>query len=229
MKTLICHEYNFVGGMTPTLAGTADGLPFKRRITGAAPPTVTATSAGLQLALTSASQAQVAGLFFNDILSFDIDQLARVEFLASMTASFAETVVFGMASAANDTPESITAFSFFKLSANNNLLISTDDNVNDTTDVATGLTMGTALRRYVMDFGSGISSQVGALSTGGKSNVLFEADNAQGVLRAVARSQRFNMSSYSSGLQPYAQISKASGTNTGTLTIRRLRIWERAE
>lgn len=229
MKAPILHEWNFLGGMTPTTSGTADASPWKKRITGAAPPTVTGAAAGLQLALTADSQAQVANLSFNDILSFDIDQIQRVEFLAAMSASFAETAVFGLASAYNATPESVTAFAFFKLSANNNLLISTDDGTNDLDDKPTGLTMGATLRRYVMDFSSGIKSNVGALSKGGKANVLFEADNASGVLRPVARTTQFDMSNYSSGLQPYAQVSKASGTNTGTLTIRRIRIWERAE
>ncbi len=219
--------FDFIGAMTPNTAGTPDGLPIKKLITGAAPPTVTATASGLECALTSASQAQLAAFSLGDILSFDIDDLLQVHIDAALSASFAETAWFGMASAHNATLESVTAFALFKASGNNNLLISTDDNVTDKTDIATGLTIGQTVRRFSMDFGAGVYTQIPGLALGGKANPQFFAPNSRGDRRRVAEGTRFDMSGYSSGLQIYGGVAKASGTNTGTLTVRRVEVVHR--
>lgn len=221
--------WEFIGAITPTTSGTADGLGIKKLITGAAPPTVTGTASGLECALTSASQAQLAAFSLGDILAFDIDDLLTVHIDAALSASFAETAFFGMASAHNATLESITAFALFKASGNNNLLISTDDNVTDTTDIATGLTIGQTVRRFSMDFGSGVFTQIPGLAKGGKAAVGFYAPNSRGDRRRVAESQRFDLSGYSAGLQIYGGVSKASGTNTGTLTVRRIEVVYRVD
>jgi hypothetical protein len=216
--------WEFIGAITPATAGSADGLGLKKLITGAAPPTVTGTASGLECALTSASQQQLAAFSLNDVLAFDIDDLLTVHIDAALSASFAETAFFGLASAHNATLESITAFALFKASGNNNLLISTDDNFTDKTDIATGVTIGQTVRRFTMDFGSGVFTQVPGLALGGKANPAFYAPNSRGDLRRVAQGARFDMSGYSSGLQIYGGVAKASGTNTGTLTVRRIEV-----
>jgi hypothetical protein len=219
--------WDFVGAMTPTTAGTPDGLDIKKLITGAAPPTVTGTASGLECALTSASQAQLAAFSLGDILSYNIDNILRIDIDAALSASFAETAFFGLAAAHNATVESITAFSLFKAVGSNALKISTDDNVTDTTDIATGMDIGQTVRRFSMDFASGVFTPTPGLAKGGKAAVGFYGPNSRGDFRRLAENQRFDLSGYSSGFQIYGGVSKASGTNTGTLTIRRIELVHR--
>jgi hypothetical protein len=74
--------------------------------------------------------------------------------------------------------------------------------VIDNNDVSTGLTLGTTYREFVIDF------------TGGKSNVKFYVDGIR-----VAASTTFDMSGYSSGLQPIIQLQKAANTNVDSVVI----------
>lgn len=228
----ITEDYVFVGKQTPPLAASPDsGLGgFVKAITGAAPPTVSGAAGGMALALTATNEAQNACFYQGDVLAYDIDDLIRVDFWAALTAAFAaaNTVSFGLASARNDAPESITALALFKCVGNNNVVVSTDDNVTDLTDKATGDTLSTVLKRFQIDFGSGVHTQAPpALSLGGKANVQFLMDNGRGQLRNVAAGTRFDMSGYSSGLQLFAQIQKTAGVTTGTLTIPRIRVTRR--
>ena len=214
--------YDFLGGMVPSTS--ADNTPWRKAITGAAPPTGVVTSNGLELALTSASQAQEVRVNWADVLSLDIDDLIRATFQVSCPVAIGAgaLAVFGLASAGNATFESITAFAAFKLSGSSSVLLSTDDNVNDNTDIATGTTLTTVRKEFTIDFASGVNSRVGALSLGGKGSVIFSGDIAGGASTRLAPNQLFDMSNYSSGLQPYFAVSKASGTDVGTLAIRRL-------
>jgi hypothetical protein len=78
----------------------------------------------------------------------------------------------------------------------------TDDGVRDVDDVASGQTLGTTYKRFVIDF------------TGGKSDVKFYIDGIH-----VCQSQTFNMSGYSVGLQPIVQIQKAANTNADSVVV----------
>jgi len=80
--------------------------------------------------------------------------------------------------------------------------VETDDGTRDNDDVATGATLGTSYKEFVIDF------------TGGKSNVKFYIDGAR-----VAASTTFDMSGYSSGLQPIIQLQKAANTNVDAVSI----------
>jgi hypothetical protein len=82
------------------------------------------------------------------------------------------------------------------------VVVETDDAVRDNDDIATGATLGTAFKRFVIDF------------TGGKSNVKFYINGFR-----VAASTTFDMSGYSGGLQPYIQLQKASNTNVDAVTV----------
>jgi hypothetical protein len=73
--------------------------------------------------------------------------------------------------------------------------------------VATGATLGTAFKRFVIDF------------TGGKSNVKFYVDGDR-----VAAATTFDMSGYSAGLQPIVQIQKAVNTNVDAVIVDYVRV-----
>lgn len=227
---VIIDDFTFVGHMRPPLIGSPDSGVWRRAITGAAPPTVQTADLGLMnLALTNANEVQNACLYMGDVLSYDIDDLIQVDFWVALTAAFAaaNTFSFGLASSRSDTVESMNVLALFKCLGNNNLLLSTDDNVVDTSDIATGETLSTTIKRFVMDFGSGLNTVAAGLSTGGKSNVKFLADNGRGQLRNLAPNQRFDMSNYGGGVQLFAQIQKTVGASTGTGSIQRIRVKRR--
>jgi hypothetical protein len=77
-----------------------------------------------------------------------------------------------------------------------------DDGTTDRNDISTGKTLVTSFKKFVIDF------------TGGKSNVKFYINGAR-----VCASQTFDMSAYSSGLQPIIQIQKAANTNADSVVV----------
>lgn len=214
--------YNFRGADSPPVVGSRLGT-WCKKITGAAPPTCASVSGGpMELALTSASQAQIVTLYMGDILPFDIDDLIRVSFLAKASAALDASVsaVLGLASAQADDPDAVAANAWFKLAGSNAVVLESDDAVTNTDDIAAGDTLADTYKRLVIDFAEGIHSQSPpASSLGGKSNVLFSLANANNSLRRVGVNQRFDMSGYAGNLQLFAQIQKASGTATGSLSI----------
>lgn len=214
--------YDFLGATTPP--ASADGGPWLKADTSSsgAPTMTTATGGTLDLTLASTSEVENLCLYWGDKLSLDIDELLRVEILASITASVdsSVTATFGVASARADDTDALAAAALFKLAGSNTVVVETDDGTNDNDDTATGLTLTTTLRRCVIDFAGGVQT-VGppTASRGGKGNVLFSMENASGVLAPVARSTAFDMSNYSGGLQLFAQLSKTASTEVPVLSI----------
>jgi hypothetical protein len=85
--------------------------------------------------------------------------------------------------------------------------LETDDGTRDVDDVSSGVTLGTTFKRFVIDF------------TGGKSDVKFYIDGQR-----VGASQKFDMSAYSSGLQPIIQLQKAANTNADSVIMDYIRV-----
>jgi hypothetical protein len=161
------------------------------------------------LAFDSQSEVQNVCLFQSDVLNWDIDLLQRIEMRVKTTATLgsATSLAFGLASARNDAIDSITAHASFRIIGNNTLVVETDDGTTDKDDIATGTTLSSTYKKFVIDF------------TGGKSNVKFYVDGVR-----VAASTTFDMSAYSAGLQPYVQIQKTADTNTDSVTIDYIKI-----
>lgn len=214
--------YDFRGAHLPPLVASRQGV-WCRAITGAAPPTVQSVSGGpIELALTATNEAQNACLYMGDILPFDIDDLIRVTFIAKLSAALAADVMgaIGVASARNNTLDTVAEAAWFRFEGNNNLVCESDDGTTDNNDVATGETLVASYKRLVIDFQTGLKT-IGppSPSKGGKADVQFFAGNARGVLRRVAMGTSFDMSAYSGNLQLLAQIQKTAGTSVGTLSI----------
>jgi hypothetical protein len=227
MRTVLCDDFRFNGLIKPAAtASVVDGPWAKADTSAAGSPTVQTNNGFMELALDATNEAQNLCLYFGDQLPYDIDDLVQVDIWAKITASLpaAVSAAFGLASARNDAIDSIAAQALFRLIGDNNLLVESDDGTTDKDDIATGLTLAATLRRFTISFKEGINSVVGGLSTGGKSNVIFSAENSAGLLRRVAPATRFDMSAYSSGLQPYFQIQKTAAASLGTLSIKRVRI-----
>jgi hypothetical protein len=153
---------------------------------------------------------------FNDALDFDIDDIQTVEMrvrIGAATFTSGSILVFGVGSARDDTADNVAANAWFRMEgANSTTLVycETDDGTRDVNDISSGVTLGTTFKRFVIDF------------TGGKSNVKFYIDGQR-----VAASQTFDMSAYSSGLQPIIQLSKAANTNADSVVVDYVKITSR--
>lgn len=207
--------FTFMGHGRPPVVGSPDGSIWRRKITGAAPPTVGFVAGHAVLALTADSQAQITTLYFGDELGYNIKDLVRVSIWAKFSsASLASNVsaFIGVASAQNDTVASMAQRAGFKVSGNNTLVVDTDDNVIEKLNITTGEKLETTLKRFQIDF------------TQGTKDVRFHVDNSYGALRRVAARTTFDMSNYSGGLQLLMQHQKASSTDTGNLLIKRIEV-----
>lgn len=226
----VTHFFAFLGGMVIPAAGSGTGFPWVKTITGAAPPTCAVSGKRLRLALTSAAQAQNVCLSFDNVLSFDIDDIVRATFWLAVSTAIGATAKWrvGLASARNDDPDAIVASLFIGASADANLDIECDDGTNETAATSIGMTIGTTLKKVVFDFSDGIATAAPpSLSAGGKAKIICKVENGNGQLLQVAKSTTLDMSAYSAGLQPYAQIQKTSSTDVGTLEIEAIEIEER--
>lgn len=160
------------------------------------------------LTLHSTSEAENVCLFFNDVLQWDLAGLQYVKFVAKVSGiDSASTLVFGVGSARNDTPDSVTVSAWFRMegsASTSAVVVETDDNSNTWDDVATGQTLSSTYKTFMIDFSRGLA------------DVRFFIEG-----EPVATGTTFNMSSVSSGqnVQPIVQIQKASGTGTPAVTI----------
>jgi hypothetical protein len=79
--------------------------------------------------------------------------------------------------------------------------VETDDSVRDNDDISTGQTLGTSFKKFFIDFSN-------------KRDVKFYVDGIR-----VAPATTFDMSSYTSGLQPIIQLQKAANTNVNSVVV----------
>lgn len=202
--------YDDFNGAVATLPTSADPatawLVDDTSVTGT--PTYTKGTSVLTMTLNNDNAAVNICTHFNDALDFDIDLIQSIEMrvrIGASTFTSGSTLVFGLGSARDDTPDNVAANAWFRMEgANSTTLVycETDDGVRDVNDISSGVALGTTFKRFVIDF------------TGGKSNVKFYIDGQR-----VAASQTFDMSGYSAGLQPIIQLQKAANTNADSVVV----------
>lgn len=213
IENFVLYEDDFIG--TPVTFPTSAniGTPWLTDVTGAAPPTHVRGGSEATLTLTADNQAQILGLHHNDSLAFDIDDLQRVEMrvkIGASTFTSGSILVFGVASARNDTADSVAEHAWFRMEgANSTTLVycESDDGTRDVNDISTGVTLGTTYKHFVIDF------------TGGKSNVKFYVDGQR-----VCTTQTFDLSAYTGGFQPLIQLQKAANTNADVCKVDYIKI-----
>jgi hypothetical protein len=160
------------------------------------------------LTLEATSEAQNVCLFQNDVLPFDLRKIHHVDFDAKVSGvDSVTTIVFGVGSARNNTPDSVSVNAWFRMegsASTSNLVAETDDNTTDNDDKATGATLSSTYKRMRIDFSSGLS------------DVRFYVDGAR-----VATGTTFDMSAVASGqnVQMIVQLQKASGTGVAAVTL----------
>lgn len=177
-------------------------------------PTYVVNSTGCVLTLAANNEAEVVTLYHNDVLVFPVNApgIVTAEFIVSVSGIDSNTtVVWGLASAQNDTADSVAHHAWYRLQGSvslTNVLTETDDATTDDDDNATGQTAGSTLKKYV-------------ISLRNLGDVRFNVENAR-----VSSANTFTMEAIPGGslLQPFIQIQKASGTGTPSITIRRVTI-----
>ena len=190
----------------PTSADPATPWLVVDTSSAGAPTAVRATSNAV-LTLAATSEVENLCLAHGDSLAFDIDNIHSIELRVRIGAAFTtgSELVFGLGSARNDTTDSVAANAWFKMvGASSTTLVycESDDGTRDNDDISSGTTLGTTFKKFVIDF------------TGGKSNVRFFIDGVR-----VATGTTFDMSAYSSGLQPIVQLQKAANTNVDAVIV----------
>lgn len=204
---------DFLGGAT--IAATVGEGNWKITDTSSAgTPTYTkdASSNGgaVTLAFDNTNEVQNICLDFGDKLQFDVDSIIEAEFRVKVsTASFtaANTLAFGLQSGRNDDTDATTYNAQFKLAGSNSVVCESDDSATDNDDKATGKTLSTTYKKFLISFANG------------KSDVRFYIDGER-----VASSTTFTLATMTTSFQPFVQLSKTASTNTDSVTIDYVRV-----
>lgn len=214
----------FRGSYTPGASAGVDPW-LKKDTSSSGSPTMTGSTDGLKTTLAATNEIEVMTFYHGDVLAYDFDDIIRAEFVLKANTPLAanETLVVGLASNQADDPDAIAANAWFKIvgaaSANTTLLCESDDGTTDNDDKETGLSLGTsAHKRLVIDFSTEVQTRSPPFTSKGKQAAFFIAD-ANNMLRRVADNVAFDMSGYSSGLQPFLQLQKASGTGVPAVSL----------
>jgi hypothetical protein len=202
-----CYEDDF-HGTSATFPSSADpATPWLIVDTSASgTPTYTRGTNVATLTLAATSEIENVCLAHGDALAFDIDDLLNIEMRVRLgvTMTTGTELVFGVGSARNDTTDSVAANAWFKMvGANSTTLVycETDDGTRDVDDISSGQTLGTTFKKFFIDFSN-------------KRDVKFYIDGIR-----VAAATTFDMSAYSSGLQPIIQLQKAANTNVNSVVV----------
>lgn len=185
-----------------------NGWTVKDTSAAGAPTYLVTTDEGLKLTLAATSEAEIVTAYQNDVLIYDLASIQHLWWILKVSGvDAATTLVAGLASAQNDTPDSVQIASWFRLegsASTSAIVVESDDNVTNKDDVATGKTLGSVFKKCLMDF------------TYGLADVRFFIDGER-----VAETQKFDLSGISAGqnVQPFVQLQKASGTGVPSVSI----------
>lgn len=169
---------------------------------------ITEDGGAAKLTLANTSEAENVCLFHNDVLAFDIRMVKSFRAVVQVAGiDSATTLVVGLGSARNDTPDSVAVNAWFRIegsASTSNVVVETDDATVDNDDKATGQTLASVYKLLAIDF------------TNGLSDVRFYIDGER-----VAAGTTFDMSAVAAGqnVQPIIQIQKASGTGVASVTV----------
>jgi len=201
----------------PAGASEEHGMPWSKVIVGAAPPTVGLVADGtygeVELALTSANQAQDAVLYMTDQRNYDVGQKLIMEFRIRLTVlpTTGAVLVCGMSADHDLDKDTNATHAWFRWQASAAGLVETDDTTNDNDDVSTGLTtVVDTFGVYLIDFTD-------------LADVQFFVDGIR-----VAGGTTFDMSNLTAAekvMQPYFSLDKAVAVGVGTIKVDYVRIW----
>jgi hypothetical protein len=193
--------------------------------TGGAPTYVIGTDGGAasqapgiaKLDLAADSEAESLILSHGGIELFDVTDGLIYEARVKMNQAAVGAVTdfsFGLCAGQNATWDSTTVMAAFRVvgaDSTTNVVVETDDGTTDKNDIATGQTLINAWKYFKIDMTD-------------LTNVKFYMTNANSRLVRVAAGTTFDMSAYSSCVQPVFQLQKASGTDASGVSIDYVRV-----
>jgi hypothetical protein len=165
------------------------------------------------LALTATSEAQLAGLSWNDKRTLILNQGLNIEYrfkFSVLPSASTSIVAIGLAGDHNATLDTVAESIIFRADGNGAITVEHDDGTIESTKVATGVTVTTS------------DWVVGRIDCTAIADVKFFLNGAR-----VAAGTTFSMATTPTlALQPYARISKASSTSVGTVQIDYVKWWQ---
>jgi hypothetical protein len=165
------------------------------------------------LALAATSEAELAGLSWNDKRQLVLNQGLNIEYrfrFSVLPSASTSIVAIGLAGDHNATLDTVAESIIFRADGSGAITVETDDTSNETSKVATGVTVTTA------------DWVVGRIDCTDYTSVKFYLNGNR-----VADGTTFTMATVPTlALQPYARISKASSTSVGTVQIDYCKVWQ---
>jgi len=204
---------NFDRAQALTTTPGMNGWTVKDTSSTGTPTYLSTSGVGMKLTLDNAVEAQVVTMYHGDVLQFALNELKTLEFIAKVAGiATGDVLVMGVASAQNDTADSVATHAWFRMEGTASttlVVVETDDGTTDNDDKATGVTLGSTFKKFVIDFSNGLS------------DVRFYIDGAR-----VAEGTTFSMAALSSttNVQPFFQLQKASSADIPSVTITWLRM-----
>lgn len=204
----------------PAAGSPAAGYPWVKKIVGAAPPTAglvnNATGGQMQLALAATSEPEEATIYWNDNLSVDVTKGAVWECRAALSVppSLAGAqVVLGLAAAWISGPDNNVKYLEFGCTANNNLLLRSQDGTtqNSIPAAAAGAAVALDTNFHVFRIDASNVADVGFYFDGVRVNATGSIGYAATGANAI--------------LQPYLSVFKTASTSLGTLLIDKVDLW----
>lgn len=197
--------------LSTTPSGGVLGWTVKDTSSSGTPTYLTASGEGLVLTLASTSEAEIVTAYQNDVLPFFLNKLKRVSFTAKVSGIDAvTTLVLGVASAQNDTADTVTTSAWFRMegsASTSAVVVETDDNVTNNDDKATGKSLSSTLKKMTIDFSEGLS----------KVRFIYDGD-------PVGTTYDMSGAASTDKVQLFIQLQKASGTGTPAVTIREVEV-----
>lgn len=209
----ICFKDNFNRGQTLSTTPGMNGWTIKDTSSSGTPTYTMQNGGGVKLTIAATSEEEIVTLYQNDVLPIPLLGVQRMRFNAVVAGIDAvTTLVMGLASAQNDTEDSVATLAWFRMegSASTSLVVcETDDGTTDNDDKATAVSLSSTSKEFIIDFSHGIT------------DIRFFIDG-----QPVALATTFSMSAATSStyVQPFVQIHKASGTGVPSVTIGRVEI-----
>lgn len=195
---------------TTTPAGEF-GWTIKDTSSSGTPTYLCVSKEGAVLTCDNTSEAQIVTLYQNNVLPFLFTQIKRLRLLLKVSGVDAvTTLVAGLASAQNDTSDTVTHNCWFRMEGSvstSAVVVETDDNTTNDDDNATGHTLSSTLKEFIIDLAGGIN------------DVRFIIDG-----QPVAGTFAMGAMATTDGVQIYFQLQKASGTGIPAVTIREVEI-----
>lgn len=164
------------------------------------------------LALDATSEIQLAGIDWADQRTLVLNQglIFEARFRLSVLPTGAVIVVVGLEGDHNAAVDTVAESMWFRADGNGVITVENDDTANETTKVATGVTLTTA------------DWVVARIDCTDIADVKFYINGER-----VAATTTFNMSTVPTlALQPVARVSKGAATTVGTLQVDYVRTWQ---